>query len=380
MTRKVAGRMALVAVMAVGTALGTAGGAQAAQLKYVALGDSYSAGSGVGPTANTWYSGCIQSARNYPKILAGFLGTTVKDVSCAGAETRHFRETQYRQTGPQLDHVRSDTELVTMTIGGNDSGAFFSTFFGCAFTLGRGPTCEERFGAATDATLQNVTYPAVVQALQDVRARAPKATVAILTYPLLLPPQGGCRSKMPIAERDVPYIYRLQLTLNDVIKRAARQTGAFLIDLDGPSKGHDACQAESVRWVEPVAGGSNIVHPGAVGMHAMAVEALKALRARPAAVSAPVRKATKPGVVLTRRALSRKRIRVGCDLRSATLRSCTVTISAGGKRLKTVKLTKSTKTRSVTVGGKARRLSLRARAVSTGGKVYTATSTVTRPR
>lgn len=382
MARKVLGgrglRCAVLGVVATSAlALGPAGSASAA-LRYVALGDSYSAGSGVGPTDPSAFSGCIQSSKNYPKLLARMLGTTVRDVSCAGAETRHFRNHQYRQAGPQLDAVSADTELVTMTIGGNDSGAFFSTFFGCAFTGGQGATCEERYGASTNATLQGTTYPAVVQALRDVHARAPKATVAILTYPMLLPPTVGCRSKMPIAERDVPYIHALQLTLNDVLRRAARETGSFLVDLDGPSTGHDACQPEGVRWVEPVSGGSNIVHPGAVGEHAMAVEAFKALRARSGAVTAPVRQATRPGVVLTRRAVGGRRLQVGCTLRAATLRSCTVAVSAGGRRLATVRLTPGTTTRTITLRSTARRLTLKATAVATDGRRYTARRTVTR--
>ncbi len=370
--------LGLVAVAA--AALGATGSASAAPLKYVALGDSFSAGSGVGPPDTSAFQACIRSDRNYPKLLARRLGASIKDVTCAGADTRAFRNAQYREVGPQLNALSSDTELVTMTIGGNDNSVFFGTLFACAFTGGQGASCEQRYAATNDETLRTKTFPAVVQALKDVHDRAPRATVAILTYPMLLPPTGGCRARVPIAERDVPYIHRLQLQLNEVLRQAARQTGSFLIDVEPASVGHDACQADGVRWVEPASGGQNILHPGAPGMNAMAAKAFDALKDRRDQTTSAVREATRPGVVLTRRAIGSRRLQVGCTLRAATMRSCTVTVLSGSRPLTTVKLTRSRSTRTVTLRSSARRLTLRATALSTGGQRYTTRRTFTRSR
>ena len=113
-----------------------------------------------------------------------------------------------------------------------------------------------------------------MQALEDVRARAPKAEVAILGYPWILPPTGGCFDRMPVAEGDVPYLRSLQATLNDAVRRAAAQTGATFVDFSEVSEGHDACRPLGVRWIEPVLQTTNpvVVHPNALGQAAMAAQ------------------------------------------------------------------------------------------------------------
>lgn len=99
-----------------------ASAAVAAPLRYVALGDSYSAASGVLPV-DLSAPQCLRSTRNYPRVIAGATGAQLRDVTCGAAETNDFFESQYPGTAPQLDAVQADTQLVTMTIGGNDSGS-----------------------------------------------------------------------------------------------------------------------------------------------------------------------------------------------------------------------------------------------------------------
>ncbi len=121
-----------------------------------------------------------------------------------------------------------------------------------------------------------------MKALEAVRAATPDAEVAILGYPWIVPTSVGCFDRMPIAEGDVPYLRSLQATLNDVVRRAADETGATYVDLSRVSDGHDACQPLGVRWVEPVLQGTNpvIVHPNALGEAAMAARAMEVLRLR----------------------------------------------------------------------------------------------------
>ncbi len=105
--------------------------AQAAPLRYVALGDSYSAASGVLPPDLSAPPLCLRSIRNYPHVIAGETGAQLTDVTCGAAETSHFFGSQYPGVAPQLDAVKQDTQLVTMTIGGNDSGVFINTILAC---------------------------------------------------------------------------------------------------------------------------------------------------------------------------------------------------------------------------------------------------------
>src|SRR5690349_6291158 len=102
---------------------GPAGGTQPAPLRYVALGDSYSAASGVAPPDPTSPL-CARSTVNYPHLIAAATGATLRDVTCGAAETKDFRTSQYPGVAPQLDALRRNTQLVTMTIGGNDNNTF----------------------------------------------------------------------------------------------------------------------------------------------------------------------------------------------------------------------------------------------------------------
>ena len=64
-------------------------------------------------------------------MIASEIGAQLADVTCGAAETGDFFASQYYGVAPQLDAVKADTQLVTMTIGGNDSGVFINTIVAC---------------------------------------------------------------------------------------------------------------------------------------------------------------------------------------------------------------------------------------------------------
>jgi lysophospholipase L1-like esterase len=279
-------RLVLAAACAVlALAVGTTPAAQASTspLRYVALGDSYSAASGVVPPDPTAPPECLRSLLNYPHDIAGEVGAQLTDVTCGGARTTDYFTSQYQGVPPQLDAVNKNTQLVTMTIGGNDSNVFVNVIVDCGTaglsTLGQGSPCKDRYGSSFDDTIRTTTYPSIVKALQAVRAKAPHAKIAILGYPWVMPPSVGCYPRMPVAEGDVPYVRDIQATLNDAVRRAAAATGVTYIDFSTVSEGHDACQPIGVRWIEPVLTGTNpvIVHPNALGESEMAAQTMTVL-------------------------------------------------------------------------------------------------------
>jgi lysophospholipase L1-like esterase len=286
-TRTPQAALAITAVVAL-LAFALAAQAQAATspLRYVALGDSYSAASGVLPPDPSAPPECARSIRNYPHVIAGATGAQLKDVTCGAAETGDFFESQYPGVAPQLDALSSNTQLVTMTIGGNDSNVFIETILACGTaglsTLGQGSPCKDRYGSSFEETIKTKTYPSLVRALEAVHAKAPRARVAILGYPWIMPPSVGCFDKMPVAEGDVPYVHGIQATLNDAVRRAAAATGSTYVNMNVVSEGHDACKPIGVRWIEPVLQGTNpvIVHPNALGESQMAAQTMKVLRLR----------------------------------------------------------------------------------------------------
>lgn len=273
----------LVSVLAALLLIAPAAQATGSPLRYVALGDSYSAASGVLPPDLLAPPECLRSVRNYPHVIAADTGARLKDVTCGAAETSDFFEAQYPGVAPQLNSLSQGTELVTMTIGGNDSGVFIDTILACGSaglsTLGQGSPCKDRYGSSFEDTINSTTYPSLVKTLDAVRADAPAARVAILGYPWIMPASGGCFTKMPIAQGDVPYVRGIQATLNDAISRAAAATGSTYVDFSTVSNSHDACQPIGVRWIEPVLQGTNpvIVHPNALGESEMAAQTIAVL-------------------------------------------------------------------------------------------------------
>ncbi|CRK57976.1 putative secreted hydrolase [Alloactinosynnema sp. L-07] len=278
-------RIALAVVLAATSLLVTVAPSQAAEpLNYVALGDSYSAGSGVLPLDPAITPLCARTTRNYPNLIAKATGAQFTDMTCGGAQTKDFAAAQYPLvTQPQFTALSAETDLVTLTIGGNDANIFISAIAACGsagvVTLGFGSPCKTIYGNHFDNQIDSTVYPAVLQALRDLRAKAPNARVAILGYPWIMPASDGCFLTMPIAKGDVPYLRNLQAHLNQVIATAASQTGVTFVDLAAASEGHDACKPIGTRWVEPALWGTNFVpvHPNALGEAKMAERAMAVL-------------------------------------------------------------------------------------------------------
>jgi lysophospholipase L1-like esterase len=272
------------AVLATLALVGVAPGSQAATpLKYVALGDSYSAASGNVPPDPSASPQCLRSTVNYPHVIAQQTNAQLTDVTCGGADTSDYFSAQYQGVPPQLDALSKSTQLVTMTIGGNDQGVFIDTIVDCGTaglsTAGQGSPCKDKYGSSFSDTIRQKTYPALVKALKAVHAKSPKATVAIIGYPWIMPKTVGCFDKMPIATGDVPYVRGIQSTLNDAVRRAAAATRTTYVNLNTVSEGHDACKAAGVRWIEPVLQGTNpvIVHPNPLGESKIAAQTMKVL-------------------------------------------------------------------------------------------------------
>jgi hypothetical protein len=278
--------LATLAVTTVAALTAVAGAAptQAAKgpLRYVALGDSYSAASGVFPPDPTSPQ-CARSTVNYPHLIAAKTGARLADVTCGAAQTKDYWQSQFPGVAPQLDALTRRTQLVTMTIGGNDNNTFIGAIAECGAaglsTAGQGSPCKDKYGNQFSHDIRTKTYPALVRALRAVHRRAPHARVAILGYPWILPPTGGCFDKMPVATGDVPYLRGVQATLNNAVRRAAGVTGSRYVDFSRVSEGHDACQPSGVRWIEPVLQGTNpvVVHPNALGERHMARHTMRVM-------------------------------------------------------------------------------------------------------
>jgi lysophospholipase L1-like esterase len=259
--------------------------AAAAGSPYVALGDSFTAGSGVLPPAAGAPLDCTQSARNYPHLTAQALGLSLIDRSCGGAQTKDMTASQFPDQPPQFDALNASTRVVTLGIGGNDNNLFISAIALCGATdaadvANIGAPCKQTFGDYFNRQIA-ADAPNIAQALQQLRARAPAARVFVVGYPDILPQSGNCYLRLPLTTGDVAYLDGVERNLNAMLRTQAAANGATFIDTYDNSIGHDACKPESVRWVEPLLPGGGAlapVHPNAAGEAATAGVVQAALR------------------------------------------------------------------------------------------------------
>ena len=155
---------------------------------YVALGDSYAAGTGTAtggapvPVTTPLGGGppCFQSATSYPNHLAAYahLTTGFINVTCAGATTSTI--------GTELSAAvqagaTSGVSQVTVTVGGNDLG-FADTLRVCAPDPAS-QTCQTALATAT-SNLKTVSAK-VSGVITQIRGAAPGARIYVTGYPLL---------------------------------------------------------------------------------------------------------------------------------------------------------------------------------------------------
>ena len=253
--------------------------------KYVALGDSYSAGPLI-PTTDL-AGGCARSDHNYPSLLADELDAkTFVDVTCSGAKTHDITGVQRpfpdSRVPAQLASVTPDTTLVTLGIGGNDLDLFATLVRTCTrlrSTDPQGDPCARQLSAVgPDLEAATATISTrVAKALRAIRAKAPDATVVLVGYLRLVPDSGTCVG-LPLAAGDYAEGRRISEALDAALQRAARRTGTTFVDMYAASEGHDICSDDP--WVNgSVTDRQKALsyHPFAAGMRADAREILAAL-------------------------------------------------------------------------------------------------------
>jgi len=271
-TRRLPRRRAFALVVAVMALFGALAAASAGAATYTALGDSYAAGPLI-PNQSLNPLGCLRSDHNYAHLTAAAKGLTLTDVSCSGATTNDMTEAQNVEPGPnppQFNGLAAGTNVVSVTIGGNDIG--FSEILESCITYNPFSTpCKDKYDpGGHDQLAERIANaaPKVAAVLQGIHTRSPNARVFVVDYPDILPSGIGCWPTVPLSFGDVPYLHATEERLNSMLATTAAANAATLVDWYGPSIGHDACKGSSTRWVEPLIPGelSAPVHPNKAGM------------------------------------------------------------------------------------------------------------------
>ncbi|THV22051.1 SGNH/GDSL hydrolase family protein [Glycomyces paridis] len=244
--------LAAALVAAVVSALAFTGGtAQAQTIEYVALGDSYASGVGTRSYIDDG-TDCSRSALAYPSLLADELGADLDFAACSGAKTGDVLT-------EQLGGLSASTDLVTITIGGNDTG-WSGIVQQCAYPYPW--TCDSQIAAA-ETFIRN-QLPAKLHAVYDaVEDAAPNARVIVLGYPRLFNGEQ-CNVITRISPAEQADLNDAADLLAQTIGAAAGSRGFDYVDVRDAFDGHTVC--DDAEWLNglswPI---SESFHPNQTG-------------------------------------------------------------------------------------------------------------------
>lgn len=204
----------------------------ATSARYVALGDSYSAGVGTRDRQDA----CYRSPYGYPAVIAGRYGLALDYQACQGATTADVRT-------DQVPALSAGTTAVSMTIGGNDAG-FSDVIIQCAL-----PSWASDCAGEVNQGLEVVTgkLPGRYNTLfATIRARAPHARVVVGDYPLIF--QGeDCNAATFFSPDDESRINSATGTLDNLIRSEAAAYGFGFVEARPAFRGHAVC--DDAEWI-----------------------------------------------------------------------------------------------------------------------------------
>ncbi|MEM1021075.1 MAG: SGNH/GDSL hydrolase family protein [Pseudomonadota bacterium] len=241
---------------------------------YVAMGSSFAAGPGLGAMRADIDPRCYGSIENYPHKLARLRGFELTDVSCSGAQTIHVLNA-WKELPAQLDAVGPGTQLVTITIGGNDLGYIGGLIQASCAAAGPNPAstwgCRDIPPAPTEAEFQ-IVEQRLSQILKGIAARAPDAHAVFVTYATVLPAYGLC-AQAPLTPEQAALARTIAAKLEAITRRVAEAAQATLVDAAALSRLHHACA--DIPWMTGYLDDGGVheampYHPNDAGMDAIA--------------------------------------------------------------------------------------------------------------
>lgn len=242
----------VVAVPVVAEAAPQRPAAVAAPMAYVALGDSYAAGTGAGSYLSD-SAGCYRSSKGYPALLASANGLALNLQACSGATVADV-------ANKQLGTLSSTTRYVTITVGGNDVG-FADTVTTCLGT--NTSACLTKVQAANNLIASSMRAR-LADLFGAVKAKAPGATIVATSYPRLFNGRD-CSIWTSFTSSEMAAMNGAADNLAGAIRDASTSAGIGFSDVRTPFVGHAVCDRSA--WVNNVSifAQYNSFHPNATG-------------------------------------------------------------------------------------------------------------------
>jgi lysophospholipase L1-like esterase len=244
----------------------TQAAALAAGDQYVSIGSSIASGDGIPVQSG---GDCDRSSNNYAQIVAATLQLHVDDVSCTAAVIPDVLTKSLDGNLPQIDFVTKKTRLITVGIGGNDIE--FNKF---ADECGLVDQCTPPANlSALEAALPN----RLAKMLTALKAKAPNATIVLVTYPQEFPAENCPALGLPDAA--LTDLQQEGSLLETDLLAAAQGAHVLLADPYAAGMGnHTGCAPALQQWTAPLAAVNSFpYHPTALGHEVMAGEILNAL-------------------------------------------------------------------------------------------------------
>jgi hypothetical protein len=259
------------------------GGGGPQVLEYVALGESYAAGSGTKSYTAPGPEGCHRSHLAYSGRLNGALtlaGQRIRtlNVACHGAAITNFENPQQvtgGTVGPQSGHLSTETTgLVTVSMGGNDLG-FHDIVAGCLRKLAGFCGVGEGNPLVPPAKMSQVRGSLTRMYLEILERIRPDGRLVVFTYPNIVPPifmaGNPCRvSSWVISATELAMLDQLVKDIEQMIHDAVLAVGSsrmHVVDMSDAFSGHWICsapprdswanaiQGELFEWFHPNVGG-----------------------------------------------------------------------------------------------------------------------------
>ena len=241
-------------------------GYQPQQLSYLALGDSFSSGTGTFEYFDETLPGtvpeneCHLSPDSHPFLTARALGITdsFQSVACSGAKADpHYLHTpQYLGDVFEASHggwlpgvlrqqdyitLAGDTSAISISMIGNDVG-FSTKFRACAFNV---TSCfgyrEQRESLAYEIVSK---FDTLVSLYTNIKQRAGNGTnVYVLGYPQIFSDGFECGVNAVLDHEERTMIRAATSYLNAVIEAATQRAGVVYIDVEDAFAGHRICDS-----------------------------------------------------------------------------------------------------------------------------------------
>lgn len=202
---------------------------------YVALGDSYSSGTGTRTYLDDGTT-CQRSIYAYPSLLASAQGYALNFRACSGAKIPDV-------SSLQLSALSGRTAYVTISVGGNDAG-FSGVLTACAEPWWAAD-CNRAIDRA-QAYITNTLPGALGTLYRAIRARAPSAKVVVVGYPRVF--NGtDCNSLTWFSPSEMTRLNAMADLLNSTTSSVASAAGFAFANPTARFVGHAVC--DSPEWI-----------------------------------------------------------------------------------------------------------------------------------